>query len=305
MQIILLPGLAGRARSLFLTRRQGLLIIAGGLLVLVALVCAASAICLRYVLHADSGWGRAVVARFQAEETERSRSYLHESLNAMATKLGQMQAQLMRIDALGERLSRSAGFKPQEFLFDRPPGQGGPVPASTSRSLSLDDLGSQLDRLGAHIEDRSDKLLVLESTLTQASAARKFLPTQAPVPGSFRSSDFGWRIDPFTGENVFHEGVDITAQEGLPILAAAGGVVVFAGLHPQYGNMVEVDHGNELLTRYGHAARLLVKVGDIVQRGSKIAEVGNTGRSTGAHLHFEVRLKGAAQNPARFLRSPG
>jgi murein DD-endopeptidase MepM/ murein hydrolase activator NlpD len=105
--------------------------------------------------------------------------------------------------------------------------------------------------------------------------------------------------------HAFHEGLDFSAEVGTPILAAAGGAVIFAAMHPQYGKMVEIDHGNNLVTRYAHASKLLVKVGDVVLRGSKIAEVGNTGRSTGTHLHFEVRHGGVAQNPARFLRRPG
>jgi murein DD-endopeptidase MepM/ murein hydrolase activator NlpD len=131
------------------------------------------------------------------------------------------------------------------------------------------------------------------------------LPTQLPVSTGWYSSNFGWRIDPFTGWNAFHEGMDFMAAEGTAITAAAGGVVVYAGPHPQYGNMMEVDHGNGLVTRYAHASKLIANVGDVVLRGQKIAEVGNTGRSTGTHLHFEVRQWGAPQNPARFLQVPG
>jgi len=99
-----------------------------------------------------------------------------------------------------------------------------------------------------------------------------------------------------------HEGVDFVANPGTGIRAAAAGVVISAERHPQYGNMVEIDHGNDLTTRYAHASKLLVKPGQLVKRGQKIAEVGTTGRSTGPHLHFEVRIRGLAQNPDRFLR---
>jgi murein DD-endopeptidase MepM/ murein hydrolase activator NlpD len=127
------------------------------------------------------------------------------------------------------------------------------------------------------------------------------IPSQAPVAGGYSSSGFGWRIDPFTGMNAFHEGLDFMAEEGSPIRAAAGGVVVFAAAHPQYGNMVEIDHGNDLVTRYAHLSKLFVKEGDLVQRAKRIALSGSTGRSTGPHVHFEVRFRGAAQNPARFV----
>jgi murein DD-endopeptidase MepM/ murein hydrolase activator NlpD len=168
--------------------------------------------------------------------------------------------------------------------------------------VSLSQLGAELDRLSKELEDRTDSLRVLETTLTEEHAKRQLIPTQTPIQRGYYSSGFGWRIDPFTGLNAFHEGLDFMAEEGAPVLAAAGGMVVFADRHPQYGNMVEIDHGNDLVTRYAHASKLVVKAGDVVLRGSKIAEVGNTGRSTGTHLHFEVRRGGAAQNPSRFLR---
>ena len=98
-----------------------------------------------------------------------------------------------------------------------------------------------------------------------------------------------------------HEGIDFLADAGSSVAAAAAGVVVFAGFHPQYGYVVDIDHGNDLVTRYAHCSKLFVKEGDVVARGRKIAEVGSTGRSTGPHLHFEVRFRGAAQNPTKFL----
>jgi murein DD-endopeptidase MepM/ murein hydrolase activator NlpD len=129
------------------------------------------------------------------------------------------------------------------------------------------------------------------------------LPTVTPVDATWSASSFGWRIDPFTGQNALHEGVDFIADVGTPIFAAAGGVVVYAGSHHQYGTMVEIDHGNDFISRYAHASKVLVKEGEVVLRGRKIAEVGSTGRSTGPHLHFEVRYRGFAQNPGKFLRA--
>ena len=127
------------------------------------------------------------------------------------------------------------------------------------------------------------------------------MPTMLPVKAPYNASGFGRRIDPFTGQWAMHEGIDFLAEPGSPVAAAAGGVVVFAGFHPQYGYMVDIDHGNDLVTRYAHCSKLLVKEGDVVARGRKIAEVGSTGRSTGPHLHFEVRFRGTAQNPTKFL----
>jgi murein DD-endopeptidase MepM/ murein hydrolase activator NlpD len=130
------------------------------------------------------------------------------------------------------------------------------------------------------------------------------VPTQSPVSAPV-GSRFGWRIDPFTGRQALHTGLDFQATMGAPIVAAAGGVVVTAEMHPEYGNMVEIDHGNGLVTRYGHTSRMLVKKGDLIKRGQQIALVGTTGRSTGAHLHFEVLVQGVQQDPARFLAGNG
>jgi murein DD-endopeptidase MepM/ murein hydrolase activator NlpD len=167
--------------------------------------------------------------------------------------------------------------------------------------ISLAGMQEQMAQLTSLLSDRSDKLVALETLLMQDKLSKKLLPSVAPITTSWYSSNFGWRIDPFTGKNAMHEGVDYMVPEGTPIYASAGGVVVYADMHPQYGNMIEIDHGNDVITRYAHASKLLVKVGDVVRRGREIARVGSTGRSTGNHLHFEVRYKGIAQNPVRFL----
>jgi len=173
------------------------------------------------------------------------------------------------------------------------------LPAQEMSAAGLDDQMSTLTKM---LNDRSDKLLALETMLLQNQLNKRLLPSIAPITEGFYSSNFGWRLDPFTGRNALHQGVDYMVSAGTAIRASAGGVVAYADLHPQYGNMVEIDHGNEIVTRYAHASRLLVKVGQVVRRGEKIAEVGSTGRSTGNHLHFEVRYKGIAQNPVRFLQ---
>jgi murein DD-endopeptidase MepM/ murein hydrolase activator NlpD len=224
----------------------------------------------------------------QQEQHERAQSYLRENLNAMAVKLGEMQAQLVRLDTVGERLAKLAGFKPQDLMFG-----------------SLGDFTEQLELLTRQVDDRSDKLGILDSLFAVDSAKKKLIPTMLPVEGGWYSSSYGWRIDPFSGQRAFHEGIDVMAEIGTPIYAAAGGVVIFSGTHPQYGNMIEIDHGNGLITRYAHASKRLVKVGDLVVRGVEIGKVGKTGRATGSHLHFEVRRGGASVNPKQFLRSPG
>jgi len=244
---------------------------------------------------------RSILSEIQNDEQQKQQLYLHSSLDAMAVRVGQMQAQVQRLDALGSRLTKLTGMKPEEFQFAQPPAQGGPLVVFPAQEMSENDLQHQLSRLSQVINDRSDKLLALETMLLQNQLSRKLLPSIPPVNEGWYSSNFGWRLDPFTGTNAMHEGVDYVVEAGTAIYASAGGVVAYASLHPQYGNMVEIDHGNDIVTRYAHASKLLVKVGQVVRRGEKVAEVGSTGRSTGNHLHFEVRYKGIAQNPVRFL----
>jgi len=260
---------------------------------------------LRYAVTNQSPYLQSLLEAVQAEQTRKTQSYLRESLNTMAARLGEMQAKLLRLDTLGERLTKLAGIKPQEFMFEQIPGRGGGVSSIPPQEFSMNELLAKVDHLAIQVDDRTDKLGVLESMLTLSHAKKQLVPTQLPVSTGWYSSNFGWRIDPFTGWNAFHEGMDFMAAEGTAITSAAGGVVVYSGLHPQYGNMIEIDHGNGLVTRYAHASKLIAKVGDVVLRGQKISEVGNTGRSTGTHLHFEVRQWGAPQNPARFLQVPG
>jgi hypothetical protein len=223
------------------------------------------------------------------------------SLDSLAVKLGEMQVRMQRIDALGGRLVKLTGMKPSEFQFDQLPAQGGPL--VTPGNLSAISLSSQLAAMTQMLDDRTDKLMALETLLMQNQLSRGLLPSSMPIVDGWYTSNFGWRVDPFTGKSAMHEGVDFMSPPGTPIHASAGGVVVYSDTHPEYGNMVEIDHGNDIVTRYAHASRLLVKVGEMVRRGDKIAEVGSTGRSTGNHLHFEVRYKGMAQNPVRFLQN--
>jgi murein DD-endopeptidase MepM/ murein hydrolase activator NlpD len=245
---------------------------------------------------------RDVVASATHDDTSKKDKYVKENLAAMAMKLGEMQAQLMRLDALGERVQGLAGVKPQEFNFREMPGRGGAEPSSLQgRPLSMNEFQQLLDAMARDVEHRADYMNVVETTLMSHKIKSKLLPTIQPVNVSYNASGFGWRFDPFTGRQAFHEGIDFAAATGTPIVAAAGGVVIAAEYHHQFGNMVEVDHGNDIVTRYAHCSRLGVKVGDIVRRGQHIADIGSTGRSTGSHLHFEVLVKGIQQDPHKFL----
>ncbi len=302
MDIIIVSNRFAKARSVTLTGTH--LLVAGitALCLFVAAVLSAQYAIVRLQPGVISNELRTWLASAQEAEQQKQQTYLHQSLDAMAVRLGQMQAQLQRLDGLGARLAKLSGMKPQELSFGQLPAQGGPYIPAPQREISLASMEQQLAGLSAMIGDRSDKLVALETLLQQDRLDRKMLPSIAPITTGWYSSNFGWRIDPFTGKSAMHEGVDYMGPAGTPIYASAGGVVVYADTHPQYGNMVEIDHGNEVITRYAHASKLLVKVGDVVRRGREIARVGSTGRSTGNHLHFEVRYKGIAQNPVRFLQ---
>jgi murein DD-endopeptidase MepM/ murein hydrolase activator NlpD len=252
-----------------------------------------------FLKGAREGWPviGALVRLVVKDEFEQRDRFMRENLDAMARKLGQMQAKLVQLEALGERVSGLAGVNPAEIKAM--PGRGGAL--VSGRSLTLDELQATLADLDRLTEQRTDLMTVMESRLFDQKIRKMMVPTQQPVQSGHLGSAFGWRIDPFTGRSALHTGLDFQADTGTSILAAAGGVVVAQELHPQYGNMVEIDHGNDLITRYAHAARVWVKKGDLIKRGQKVADVGTTGRSTGPHLHFEVLVQGVPQDPQKFL----
>ena len=307
MQIILLHSRFKQAQSVTLSTRHLLSL----LLIFIALVVAtAAAIHIAVVRPAGLKlpFLEAAVAKSTQPDSAGKDRYVKENLNAMAMRLGEMQAQLMRLDALGERVQGLAGVKPEEFNFRELPGRGGAAPSSQSgtaprieRSLSMSGFQEALDALARDVEHRADYMNVVETALMTDKLRSKQLPTIQPVNVSYNASGFGWRFDPFNGRSTFHEGIDFPAPTGTTIVAAAGGVVVAAEYHHEFGNMLEIDHGNNIVTRYAHASRLMAKVGDIVRRGQHVADIGSTGRSTGAHLHFEVLVKGTPQDPNKFL----
>lgn len=294
MNIILVSDRWAKSRSINFGLKQAVLLI---LLLSGAVIAAAIGLQATLMRFVPEGLEQVV------GEQPHQRDYQRSSLDALSVRVGEMQARVQRLDALGGRLVKLTGMKPAEFQFDQPPAQGGPLLALNDQQMTEAGLARQLESLTRLIDDRADKLMALETLLMQNQLSKGLLPSSTPVSEGFYTSNFGWRVDPFTGRTAMHEGVDFMAEAGTAIFASAGGVVVYADTHSQYGNMIEVDHGNDIVTRYAHASRLWVKVGQVVRRGDKIAEVGSTGRSTGSHLHFEVRYKGMAQNPERFLKN--
>lgn len=254
-----------------------------------------------FLKGAREGWpviGSLVRLVVKDEFAQRDR-FMRENIEVMAKKLGEMQAKMLQLESLGERVSGLAGVNPADIKIK--PGQGGIL--VSGRDLSLEELQITLNDLDQVANRRTDVMTVIESRLFEQKIKKMMVPTQQPVQSANLGSAFGWRIDPLSGTSALHTGLDFPAEQGTPIYSAAGGVVVTQEYHMQYGNMVEVDHGNDLITRYAHASRVFVKKGDLIKRGQKLAEVGTTGRSTGPHLHFEVLVQGVPQDPQKFLNA--
>lgn len=297
MHLIITDAWLANSRAIYLSGTK--LILAGFVAALALMLVAAGLYHWVFLKGAREGWpviGSLVKLVVKDEFDQRDR-FLRENLDVMARRLGEMQAKMMQLEALGERVSGLAGVNPGEIRAV--PGSGGAL--VSGRSLTMDELQATLADLDKLTDQRVDLMTVMESRLFDQKIKKMMVPTQEPVAGGQLGSSFGWRIDPLNGRSALHTGLDFPSDPGTAILAAAGGVVVTQEYHPAYGNMVEVDHGNELVTRYAHASRVLVKKGDLVKRGQKIAEVGTTGRSTGPHLHFEVLVQGVFQDPQKFL----
>lgn len=300
MQIIVVDKRLSCARTFTLNRRMFVLTASGVVLAVLLAVVGLYAVTFRVAASLELPYLRNLASSMMRDEIERNERFMRDNVAAMARRLGEMQAQLMRLDALGERVAKLAGIRPEEFSFRDLPGRGGAEPTD-ARPLSIDELNEQVERVARGVESRADYLDVVESELLSAQVRAALLPHNTPVTEGFIGSGFGRRLDPFSGQWAMHAGLDFAAPPGTPILAAAGGVVSTAEFNPAYGNMVVVDHGNGLQTLYAHASKIEVRAGEIVRKGQQIARVGSTGRSTGAHLHFEVHVDSVPQNPARFL----
>lgn len=229
------------------------------------------------------------------------KSQLRDRVDALAMRLGEIKAHLIRLNALGKRLTQMAHINSSEFDFDHDPPQGGSDSDGTGRAAQVPDLTAMINSVGSSVDMRSAQFAALENVILGRQLSAEIKPTGRPVTDGYISSYFGERVDPFDGEEAFHKGVDFASPKGTDVLAVAAGVVTWAGPREGYGNLVEINHGNGLATRYGHASRVLVRVGDEVQRGQAIALVGSTGRSTGPHVHFEVLRNGVQVNPMSFV----
>ncbi len=221
---------------------------------------------------------------------------------AIIVRLGEMQAQLLRLDALGERLVRMSGLNVEEFDFENPPAQGGAEQGAVM-DYTIKELASELASVVSLIEDRERKLDIIQDLIMEKDLSAQALPTGWPVKSGYVSSNYGFRVHPIKKVRLFHDGIDFASPRGTPVFAVADGIVTFSGRKGGYGNTVDVRHINGLVTRYGHNAKNIVKVGQMIHRDQQIATVGSTGVATGPHVHFEVRKNDKAIDPMPYLRS--
>jgi murein DD-endopeptidase MepM/ murein hydrolase activator NlpD len=304
MNIILVPGNTGSGKSSSLPHRYLVVIaVVGGVLLPLFLGIITYRIQILLDRHAGAedrvvAYGKELARQSRQLELAKQDAAIH--LNALTRRLGQVQAQVLRLNALGGRLTRMAGLDGKEFNFDTEVAQGGPESGVVGSGT---EVAAALERVANEIKSSEERLRALETLLLDRRLTDAVTPAGWPAEGGFVSSGYGRRADPFTGQIALHEGVDIAARMGSPIKAIADGVVSYAGEKANYGRVIEITHSSGLVTRYAHTLSVLVKVGDKVARGDAIGLIGTSGRSTGPHLHFEVLKDDRAVDPGRYLRA--
>lgn len=239
----------------------------------------------------------------QRQQLASTREMVEGNTNALARRLAQLNAQMMRLDAAGARLTAIAGLNKGEFDFSQPPPIGGPESDAEGQSMPVDHVLASLDSFETQLATRERQMRVLEDLLLASRLQKEVQPSGWPVNDGWISSMFGMRLDPFTGLRSFHAGMDFAAQRGSAVQSVAAGIVSDVGERFGYGLLVEINHGNGYVTRYGHNEFAMVRVGDRVKKGQAISRVGNTGRSTGPHVHFEVLLNGRTVNPYNYIQA--
>jgi murein DD-endopeptidase MepM/ murein hydrolase activator NlpD len=301
MNLRIVTGPRGRTREIDLTGPR--LLMAA---VLVVGIFIAGLALGRFLLGANvehRAYARAIAQ--QKTDLQAARGQIDGKVDALATRVGSLNAQLIRLDALGRRLTDLAGLDRGEFDFDKPPPAGGPEgQEAQGGSVQVPELTSVLDTLEEQINDREQQLQALEMVMASRELGQRIMPGGLPLIGGWISSHFGYRADPFTGHGAFHAGVDFAGPSGSRVIAVGPGVVSYAGWKQGYGNVVEITHPTGYVTRYGHNSRNLVRIGQSVQKNDAIAIIGSTGRSTGTHVHFEVLRDGNVLNPMKYLAAP-
>jgi len=237
----------------------------------------------------------------QEQDVKRLKRNAQEKVDAITLRMGDMQARLMRLDALGQRLTEVAKLKNGEFDFSASPALGGPINAKVGESYVLPGLKESIDNIERQITDSEQQLEVIDALFVSRKTQKELFIAGRPITWGWMSSAYGYRTDPFSGKRAWHAGVDFAGKEDSDIVAVASGVVTWSGDRYGYGNLVEVNHGEGFTTRYAHCKELYLKVGDIVEKGQVLAAMGSTGRSTGPHVHYEVRRNGKTINPKKYI----
>ena len=305
MNLEIISGRSGTVRHVDLKSPRTLLFVAGVALLVTAAIFVAGVQLGRFIAGPLQSERLSQALDEQRTDLQSVRGQLQGKVDALASRVGTLNAHLIRLDALGRRITDLANLDRGEFDFDKPPPAGGPEGGELgSGSAQVPELTAVLDALEAQLADRERQLTVLESLMSTRQLGERILPGGWPVIGGWISSHFGYRSDPFTGRGAFHAGVDFAAEPGTRVISTGPGVVSFAGYKTGYGYVVEITHPTGYLTRYGHNSRNLVRQGDTVQKGQAIAVIGSTGRSTGTHVHFEVERDGNTLNPMRYLSAP-
>ncbi|MGM0953839.1 MAG: M23 family metallopeptidase [Pseudomonadota bacterium] len=239
----------------------------------------------------------------QKAEVARIRETVQQQVDTLTLRIGRIHGRLLRLDALGQRFIESGLVTGEEFNFDQPAAVGGPAEMlGVEESYSAPELTDMINQLEYRLEDREKQLRLLDKLANREKFQDELYVQGRPVNWGWVSSKYGYRSDPFTGKRAWHAGIDMAGREGGDIISVAGGVVSFSGDRYGYGNMVEIRHGDGLVTRYAHADSLLVDVGDVVQKDQLIARMGSTGRSTGPHVHFEVIRNGRTEDPEKYMQ---
>ncbi|HUR40686.1 MAG TPA: M23 family metallopeptidase [Verrucomicrobiae bacterium] len=245
----------------------------------------------------------AVELQQQRVELAKTREMVETNTAALARRLAQLHAHVMRLDAAGARLTEIAGLDKGEFNFSEAPAVGGPESEPVAGQPAVDEILASLDSFEKQLSDRERQMRVLEDLLLASRLQKEVRPSGFPVANGWMSSPYGMRIDPFTGGRAFHAGIDFAARQGANVQSVAAGIVSDVGERMGYGLLVEINHGNGYVTRYGHNDTSLVAVGDRVRKGQAVALVGDSGRSTGPHVHFEVLLNGRSVNPHQYVQA--
>jgi len=308
MNIIFVGRSHGKSRTLQFGNRQIALIMSSVFSLLVLFVFCGYQINNYFSDAADSSLSPELISTWeenilgQEQDVKLLKRDAQEKVDAITLRMGDMQARLMRLDALGQRLTEVAKLKNGEFDFSASPALGGPINAKVGESYVLPGLKESIDNIERRITDSEQQLEVIDALFVSRKTQKELFIAGRPITWGWMSSAYGYRTDPFSGKRAWHAGVDFAGKEDSDIVAVASGVVTWSGDRYGYGNLVEINHGEGFTTRYAHCKKLYLKVGDIVEKGQVLAAMGSTGRSTGPHVHYEVRKGGKTINPKKYIR---